>query len=108
MKPLNSEITIGSWSKMPKKQQILNLSAELARVSSAFSRYGNDDPITKEAYERAFELIDLTLKDPRWQDMTMDWRYFRDSMAALYLNKTDPAITNFFSSFLITLSQKIS
>lgn len=107
MKSLSHNITFDKWIEMPKKQQMLNLSAELARISTAFSRYGNDDQITKEGYERALEMVDLILKDPRWQDKTMEWRYFRDSLSALYLNRVDPEIINFFSNFLMSLSQGV-
>jgi len=105
MRPLSRKITSEKWMAMPKKQQLLNLSAELARVSSAFGKYGNEDQITKEGYERAIEMVDLMLEDKRWREMAMNLRFFRDSLASLYLNKVNPEVVNFFSRFFIDISQ---
>jgi len=92
---------------MPKKQQILNLAAEVARVSAAINRYGARDLIAKQACERALDLIDLILEDARWREQSLRWRYFRDVIAASYLGRVDSAATNFLSDWLIKTSENL-
>jgi len=108
MKLSQHKISLEEWTALPQKKQLLNLSAELVRISSAAKLYDNNDPLTKESYERALDLVDLILGDPRWQDKSLEWRYFRDSLSSLYIGKADAATTtNFFSNWLLNLSQNM-
>lgn len=107
MKLSRHKISLEDWTKMPLKQQLLNLAAELARLSSAINRYGNNDPLAREAGERALDLIDLILEDPRRQNQSLRWRYLRDFIAASYLGRVDPVATRFFSDWLVKTSENL-
>jgi hypothetical protein len=107
MKLSRHKISIEDWTKMPLKQQLLNLAAELARLSAAINRYGAGDPLAREAGERTLDLIDLMLEDQRWQNQSLRWRYLRDAIAASYLGKVDSAATHFFSDWLVKTSESL-
>ncbi|MBI4359227.1 MAG: hypothetical protein HY577_01390 [Candidatus Nealsonbacteria bacterium] len=104
MKLSSHKISSEKWREMTQKEQLLNLAAELARVSAAINRYGAEDRMAKQAGERALDLIDLILDDARWQEQSLNWRYLRDVVAASYLGRVDSVVTNFFSNWLITRS----
>jgi len=63
-KVLHKELSSEKWSK-------LSLAEQLANIGSEVSRAGNwqvkDKDIFWGAVERALELFDLTLTDPRWK-----------------------------------------
>ena len=101
------KIPTTTWFQMPQKQQLLNVAAELARVSVGIARYGHRDQITRGAYERAFDLIDLTLEDSRWESQSLQWRYLRDVLASLYQGGGDRAVLNFLYNWLVKTSENI-
>ena len=107
MKLSQHKISLEKWTAMPQKEQLLNLSAELVRISSAARLYGNSDSLARESYERTLDLVDLILEDPRWQDRSLEWRYFLDSLSSLYVGKGDSATINFYSNWLLNLSQNM-
>lgn len=106
MKLLHHKIKPEKWQKFSKKKQILNIAAEFCRIYQA-ELYKNVSPENiKHSYERALELIDLTLQDPKWHGCSELYQ-LRDSLAALYIGKTDPAIVKFFYTWLLNFSQNI-
>jgi len=99
-------VTKETWSQFSKKEQILDIAAEFRRIYKG-ELYRNVAPKDiKKYYERALELIDLTLHDPKWRGHHELYQ-LRDSLAALYLGEPQPAIVNFFYSWLINLSQNV-
>jgi hypothetical protein len=106
MKLLHHKIKPEEWVKFSKKRQILNIAAELCRIQQGelYQNVGPGD--IKNAYERALELIDLTLQDPKWQGFHQLYE-LRDCIATLYLGKTNPVIVKFFYTWLMNLSKNI-
>jgi len=80
------------WNKFPPGVQLKHIAAELSRATQASLRGNND--LEKSAYERAISLIDASIEDSQWQDKSMLYR-LRDAVAALYAEKTNPAVGNF-------------
>lgn len=54
----------GRWGSLSLMEQLGNIGSEVGRASNAKRR--GDDARMWSALERALELIDLTISDPRW------------------------------------------
>ncbi len=64
MKILHKKLASGGWQKLTLTEQLGNIGSE---VSRAFKWENRDDKFFRAAVERALELFDLTLDDPRWR-----------------------------------------
>ena len=64
-KILHKELAAGGWSKLSLPEQLANIGSEVSRVQKWQRK---DENIFWGAVERALELFDLTLMDPRWRD----------------------------------------
>ena len=55
----------GRWGNLSLAEQLGNVGSEVGRLR----RWrGRDERLAIGAFERALELLDLTLADPRWRD----------------------------------------
>ncbi len=61
---IHSELAAGRWFKLTLMEQLGNIGSE---VSRAIKWRGRDEKLFMGAIERALELFDLTLADPRWR-----------------------------------------
>jgi hypothetical protein len=59
------ELAAGRWSRFSLAEQLANVGSEVGRMRRWRDR---DERLTVGAFERALELLDLTLADPRWRD----------------------------------------
>lgn len=99
-------ITQEAWNDLSKKEQALNIATELRHIYKG-ELYQNVAPTDiKKFYERALELIDLTLQDPKWRGYHQLYK-LRDALASLYLGEPQPVIVSFFYNWLINLSQNV-
>jgi hypothetical protein len=57
-------LAAGRWSQLSLAEQLANVGSEVGRLRR---RRGQDDRLADQAFERALELLDLTLADPRWR-----------------------------------------
>ena len=64
MKTLHTDLASGRWFKMSLSEQMGNTGSEIHRLVLSQNR---DQPKFDSALDRALELIDLTLSDPRWK-----------------------------------------
>jgi hypothetical protein len=60
----HTELAAGGWSRFSLAEQLANVGAEIGRMRRW---QGRDDRLAGRAFERALELLDLTLDDPRWR-----------------------------------------
>lgn len=75
------------WENFNKRQQLLIIAAEFARAKNW--QYGDQEKFLL-ALERALELIDLTLYDPKWKDDIYILLRLREEVAEFYtLKRTD-------------------
>lgn len=58
------ELAAGRWHTLPLADQLGNVGSEVSRMRGA---KGRDETAQGRAFERALELLDLTLADPRWR-----------------------------------------
>lgn len=61
---LHAELAAGRWHKLSFVEQMGNIGSE---VSRAIRQRGRDEKLFEGARDRALELFDLTLEDPRWR-----------------------------------------
>ena len=62
----HSGLAAGRWSEMSLMDQLGNIGTEVAR--SARAKEAGSEQRAWRALERALELFDLTIDDPRWRD----------------------------------------
>lgn len=86
------------WDGFSPETQIKHIVAELSRATYADLR--GDEEWRKGAYERAIAMIDAAIESPKWQNKKFLYQ-LRDTVAALYVGKSDPAISNFICSQLL-------
>jgi len=61
---IHSELASGRWFELTLLEQLGNIGSE---VSRAVKWRGRDEKLFSGAIERALELFDLTIDDPRWR-----------------------------------------
>ncbi|MEK7546785.1 MAG: hypothetical protein AAB536_01240 [Patescibacteria group bacterium] len=62
---IHSGLAAGKWQKLSLAEQMGNIGSEVFRAAAAAQ--GKNEENFQMAAERAFELFDLTLDDPRWK-----------------------------------------
>src|SRR3989344_8914661 len=60
----HKELAAGRWYELSLKEQLSNIGSEVLRAAR---QQGKDEKLFWAAVERALELFDLTLDDPRWK-----------------------------------------
>ncbi len=60
----HSELAAGRWGQLSLVAQLANVGAEIGR---SLRWRGRDERLSAAAFERALELLDLTLADARWR-----------------------------------------
>jgi hypothetical protein len=58
-------LAAGRWARLSLVEQLANVGSEVGRMRSW---RGRDERQVSGAFERALELLDLTLTDSRWRD----------------------------------------
>jgi hypothetical protein len=62
--PAHRELAAGRWGRLSLAEQLANVGSEVGRLR----RWrGRDERLATGAFERALELLDLTLADARWR-----------------------------------------
>jgi hypothetical protein len=62
---IHRELASGRWQQLSLVEQLANVGSEVGRMLRWRDR---DERLMTNAFERALELLDLTLADPRWRD----------------------------------------
>jgi hypothetical protein len=60
----HAELAAGGWGRLSLVEQLGNVGAEVGRMRRWREK---DERLAAGAFERALELLDLTLADPRWR-----------------------------------------
>jgi hypothetical protein len=62
--PVHRDLAAGGWGRLSLAEQLGNVGSEVGRLR----RWrGQDEALAVRAFERALELLDLTLADVRWR-----------------------------------------
>lgn len=91
------------WRSYPVHQQILSIANELNRAGNALRKGETVNAI--HAWERAFELTDLTVEDPKWSLKLKELLRFRETLGALFF-QPDLTENELLARTLITLHPK--
>ena len=100
---LHKNLTPERWQTFSKGRQILMIATELSRAKNWIEKKQNFE--TNQCYERAFELIDLTVEDSKWKNGLKEILRFRELLAELYLqNNKNAKMNQSLYDILLTLS----
>ncbi|MEK7664302.1 MAG: hypothetical protein AAB340_02610 [Patescibacteria group bacterium] len=101
MTTLHQNLTKEKWQKLPFFEQMANIGAEIGR---AISWRKKDITMSKAAFERGLELLDLTIEDPknkkslkeicRLREVLADYFYFNNEYGS-----SDENMNNYFYGF---------
>ena len=61
---IHEELASGRWQQLTLCEQLANIGSEVGRARKWF---GKDRELFDGAVDRALDLFDLTLEDPRWK-----------------------------------------
>jgi len=76
------ELASGQWSRLSLAEQLANVGSEVGRMV----RWRNRDArLMNGAFDRALELLDLTLADPRWRNRLVEIARARELLCAATL-----------------------
>jgi hypothetical protein len=75
---LHRELSSGRWYSLSLSEQLGNVGSEISRATR---REGKKDQLYEQAVSRAFDLMDLTLEDPRWRHRLKELVRVREMMA---------------------------
>ncbi|MCD6219251.1 hypothetical protein J7K43_02570 [Candidatus Calescamantes bacterium] len=78
-------LTPSRWREFAPSQQILMIANELNRAKNALLRKDTEE--VKECYERAIELLDLTINVSRKRNQRKELLRFREILGLEYLRK---------------------
>jgi tetratricopeptide (TPR) repeat protein len=80
----HKNLTLEKWRGFEKFKQILMVGTEFERARTWLEK--GDFREAKKCYERAYELLDLTIEDFRWRRGLKELLRFREIFGELYLN----------------------
>ena len=63
--PLIHEKTAERWHELSLVEQMANVGSDVERAINWYQK--KDMPYFEKAFDRALELLDLTISDPRWK-----------------------------------------
>lgn len=77
MAPIHEQLASGRWQRLSLMEQLANVGSEVGRAARW---YGKDQQRCEQAFERALELLDLTIADERWQGRRKELTRTRELM----------------------------
>jgi len=76
------EAASGRWYSLSLAEQMGHIGSEISR---AVRRIGKNEQLYERAMERAFELLDFTISDPRWRFRLKELVRVREVLADAFL-----------------------
>ena len=81
---LHPDLTAGRWGKFSLAEQLANVGSEVGRMVRWRER---DERLMTGAFDRALELLDLTLADPRGRNRLREIARVREFLCAAALGE---------------------
>jgi hypothetical protein len=94
-------ITLEKWSSFSKGQQILMIANEINRVKNILLKNNSDN--INSSYERALDLIDITVQDQKWASNLKELLRCREFIGMLYCER-NPYLNDLLLHNLILLN----
>lgn len=103
---LHTTLAQGRWFTFSLAQQFANIGSEIHRLISAEKKH--DKAQFEATFDRALELIDLSLSDPRWKTGYKEIARLREVLCALYFGKNEyntslQALDDYFFRFALVV-----
>ena len=103
------ELAAGGWNRLSFAEQMANIGSEIERTIS-WKRKGRPE-ISGRAFERALELLDLTVDDPRNRSRLRELLRVREAVSDHFYfdnsyQSTPESWQRYFGSFLIAARGK--
>ncbi|MCX6286437.1 MAG: hypothetical protein NTY96_04925 [Bacteroidetes bacterium] len=93
-------LTTHKWYSYPRHQQLLMIANEMNRAQNALLKQDQDSAI--HAWERVFELTDLTVSDPKNPQLMKELLRFRELLGEVF-TKPDTNINKLLMDTLVSL-----
>ena len=81
----HAQLAAGRWQTLPLVEQLANVGSDVAR---AHRWQGKDSVSCEKACDRALELLDLTIQDPRWKGRRKELTRIREILCDAMLGST--------------------
>ena len=85
MAPIHQHLAAGRWHTLSLVEQLANVGSDVARAARW---YGKDQSRCEQAFERALELLDLTITDNRWNGRRKELTRARELLCDAMLGGT--------------------
>ena len=79
---LHQDLTVAHWQKLNIFEQMANIGAEIGRALNWQQKSSRDSQI---AFERALELLDLTIADPKNRNRLKELLRLREALADYFV-----------------------
>ncbi|MBI4177835.1 hypothetical protein HY522_00230 [bacterium] len=104
MTPIHAEMAAGRWETLSLFEQMGNIGGEVGRVRRW---QGRDPGRANGAVDRALELMDLTLRDPRWRHRRKEIARVREIFCDVLFGSgsyrtTLPDLERYFNTYALT------
>lgn len=104
MEAMHKNLAEGHWQKLSLCEQMSNIGSEILRALSFYKK--GDHKYFESAFERAMELIYLTLKDPRWKNRRKEIARLKEVLCDYLFNNntfqsSDESFEKYFLPFMI-------
>ena len=96
----HKNLTTDKLFSYPRHQQLLTIANELNRAQNALLKQDYDNAI--HSWERAFELTDLTVGDPKNPNLMKELLRFRELLGEVF-TKPDAALNKLLMDTLVKL-----
>jgi len=105
----HKDLAAGRWSELPFLEQMANIASEVGRALKWKAK--NNDVYCKQAYERALELIDLTLDSAKGFPCLKEVARMREALVDFFIgsnqfNSTEESWQAYLSSFTFAARRK--
>jgi len=102
MSPQHRDLAAGRWQSIPFVEQLANVGSEVERALNW--RQKQNAGYSLLAFDRALELLDLTIADPRHSRRLRELTRLRETLADYFLgdnqySSTDKSWRNYFYAF---------
>ena len=108
-RPKHESLAQGRWSSFDLMEQLGNIGSEVGRAAKAKRR--GDEARMWSALERALELFDLTIADPRWSGRLKEPLRAREVVCDFLVGNngygsTDESLDSYFLAFAMAARSK--
>ncbi|MBI4239454.1 hypothetical protein HY620_00505 [Candidatus Uhrbacteria bacterium] len=90
--PIHKNLAMGPWFSLALMEQLGNIGSEVERALRAHEQ-GNQERFEK-AFDRALELMDLTISDPRWRTRLKELLRTREVFCDYFFGHNSYAVTS--------------